>query len=83
MKSVDLHGYSLEEALIRAEKDIYQAYKNRKTSIEWITGTGPINERLLDLVRKNPLIAVVLNDTLVGLAYTGKIVVEVDIREDL
>ena len=82
MKSIDFHGYTIEEALLQAEKDIYQAYCSEESIIIWITGIGPINKQLLEFVRKNALVVAVLNDGPLGLTYNGKIAVEI-YREDL
>ncbi len=73
---IDLHGYSVEEALIKANNDINDAYFSQTNKIVWITGTGKINKSLLELVRNNYLIDSVLNDGILGHVYNGLVAVE-------
>ena len=74
--SVDLHGYSVEDALAKANSDINEAYFNKINEVIWITGTGKINKSLLELVRNNCLVGSVLNDGVVGHIYNGLVVIE-------
>ena len=76
MKTIDLHGYTVEDAMNAAEKFVDNCFVEREIEAMIITGSGKIYHQVLGAVRQNPLVSLIHNDGPLGFKYRGHIYLE-------
>lgn len=78
MQSIDLHGKSIEDGLVAAEAFVDSNFTHKFQEVEIITGSGPMFHRIIKAMRSNPLVKEIKNDGILGFAYKGRIVLELE-----
>lgn len=78
MQTIDLHGYTIEDGVEATIKFIDSSFIGRHSSIEIITGNGPMFYRVLEEARKSTLVKEVRNDGILGFSYVGRVVLDLE-----
>lgn len=80
MPEIDLHGLSVNDAIVAVEKSFYQSFRDGNSELRIITGKGKIYKQVLEFSREHPLIDQVLNDGPLGSKYVGQVVIQIDLE---